>query len=88
MIAGAHGKNASWESPEQYSYVGKWVVFPIVTFSASFRYDLPTYMWYFVYGLTAYVIGGRWIFEWALALRAGSTKVEHDADGNSKEEVK
>lgn len=99
MIAGASGENGFFEPPEHYAYFSLYVVFAIVTFSAFFKYELPMMMWYFIIGLVAYVMGGRWLFDWALEFlgRKNSTtetksttikheevKVEEQTDGKNK----
>lgn len=75
MVDGASGGNKFFELPEQYGYISLYVVFSIVTYSSFFRYELPVMVWYFIMGLVMYIVGGRWLFDWALAFRAGKTEV-------------
>lgn len=76
MIEGSEGANTFWEMAEQWGYIWIYVAAPITCYSAFFDIKLPDMVWYFNFGVAGYTIGGRWIFEWVLALRAGSTKVE------------
>lgn len=78
MIEGSRGENSFWEMPEQWGYIWLYVSGPITAYSAYFNSELPSWVWWFNVGIAGYTIGGRWIFEWALAIRAGSTKVEHE----------
>lgn len=75
MIEGSKGTNGILEVSEQYSYMGLWFIPPVVVFSGIFKYDLPTPMWYFIGAYVAFVLGGRWLFMWALAWKAGKTEV-------------
>lgn len=76
MIEGASGDNGFFETAEQVTYIMTWM-FPAITFySVYFKVELSSWVWYFMTGVTAYAIGGRWIFEWVLALRSGSSKVD------------
>lgn len=79
MIEGASGGNF-WESPEQWGYLWLYLSGPITAYSAFFKAELPVYVWWFNIGVTGYTIGGRWIFQWLLALRSGSTRVETDTE--------
>lgn len=90
MIEGSAGENTFWESAEQWGYVWLYVAAPITCYSAYFKVELPFWVWWFNVGVAGYTIGGRWIFEWVLAVRAGSTKVETESTKISveKKEVK
>lgn len=76
MIAGSEGENRYWEMAEQWGYLWLYVSAPITCYSAYFKVNLPDWVNWFNIGIACYTIGGRWLFEWVLALRAGSTKVE------------
>jgi len=83
MITGMSGANGLFESAEQVAYILNWIWPPVLCYSAYFNQELSQWIWYFIYAAIAYTLGGRWLFEWVLALRAGATKVEE-----SKEETK
>jgi hypothetical protein len=76
MLTGASGQNGFMESNEQVIYMMNWVWPPVVSYSAFFNSELPVWCWWFMAGCIAWALGGRWLFEWALALRAGATKVD------------
>lgn len=80
MIAGSEGANKFWEMPEQVGYMLNWVWPPVLCFSAYFKVELPVWVWYFMAAGVAYTVGGRWLFEWVLALRAGKTSVEESSE--------
>ncbi len=90
MIEGSAGDNTFWESPEQWGYIFMYLATPITAYSAYFHVELSSWVWYFCFGVVGYTIGGRWIFEWVLAVRAGTTKVETETTKVSveKKEVK
>lgn len=75
MLTGASGQNGLFESSEQVIYIMNWVWPPVVSYSAFFHSELPVWCWWFMAGCIAWALGGRWLFEWALALRAGATTV-------------
>jgi hypothetical protein len=83
MIQGSEGANSFWEMPEQWGYLWLYIASPITCYSAFFNVELPSWVWWFNAGVAGYTIGGRWIFEWVLAVRSGATKVE-----STKVEVK
>lgn len=76
IIKGMSGENGLFESPEVVGYILCWVFPPIINYSAFFNVELPNWVWWFLASGIAYTLGGRWLFEWVLALRAGSTRVE------------
>jgi hypothetical protein len=76
MIEGSAGSNTFWEMPEQWGYIWLYVAAPITCYSAFFNSELPSWVWWFNVGVAGYTIGGRWIFEWVLAIRSGSKVVE------------
>lgn len=75
MIEGIKGLNGFMESAESVTYLICWIFPYIVNYAAFFQAELPLWCWYFMSGCIAWALGGRWLFEWALALRAGSTTV-------------
>lgn len=79
MIDGSAGDNKFWEMPEQWGYIWLYVAAPITCYSAYFNSELPAWVWWFNVGVAGYTIGGRWIFEWVLAIRTGSSKVETES---------
>lgn len=76
MMRGMSGTNGLFEAAEQVAYISHWIWPPIVCYSAFFNVELSAWVWYFVIGVIAYTLGGRWLFEWVLALRAGKSSVE------------
>lgn len=74
MIDGAKGENKLFDLPEQVSYLILWLLPPVLSYFAFFQNLVLTL--YFLGGVVAYTIGGRWLFQWFLALRAGQTKVD------------
>lgn len=78
MIDGMSGDNKLFEAAEQVAWILNWVWPPIVCYSAFFNVELSNWIWYFTFGCIAYTLGGRWLFQWVLALRAGSTEVKTD----------
>ena len=78
MIEGSAGQNTFWEMPEQWGYIWLFVSAPITCYSAFFNQPLPDWVWWFNCGVAGYTIGGRWIFEWVLALRSGKNSVQTD----------
>jgi hypothetical protein len=76
MIEGVMGENKLWEAPEQIAYLLLFLFPPILTYSAFFNSELPSWCWYFLSFAVAYTLGGRWLLEWILAFKSGSNKVE------------
>lgn len=76
MIAGIKGVNGFMESAESVTYIICWSFPYILNYAAFFQAKLPDWCWWFMSGCIAWALGGRWLFEWALALRAGKTTVE------------
>lgn len=85
MLTGMSGVNALFEAPEQVAWILNWCWPPIVAYSAYFNQELSLMIWYFIYAAIAYTLGGRWIFEWVLALRAGATKVESREENKTEQ---
>jgi hypothetical protein len=75
MIDGVKGINGFMESAESVTYLMCWTFPYILNYAAFFEADLPDWVWWFMSGCIAWALGGRWLFEWALALRAGATSV-------------
>lgn len=88
MIDGSTGENKFWEAPEQWGYVWIYISAPIVCYSAYFKTELPAWVWYFNVAITLYTIGGRWLLQWVLAVRAGTTKVETETTQVTLKETK
>lgn len=76
MIAGIKGVNGFMESAESVTFLTCWLFPYVVNYAAFFQAELPHWVWWFMSGCIAWALGGRWLFEWALALRAGKTTVE------------
>lgn len=87
MVHGATGANGFMESAEQVIWIMNWIWPYVLTFSAFFQAELPDWCWWFMSGCIAWALGGRWLFEWALALRAGVTSV-NTSKTEAKVEVK
>ena len=75
MIEGIKGFDGFMQSSESVTYLMCWVFPYILNYSAFFQAELPVWCWWFMAGCIAWALGGRWLFEWALALRAGATSV-------------
>lgn len=75
MIEGVMGENKLWEAPEQIAYLLLFLFPPILTYSAFFNSELPVWCWYFLSFAVAYTLGGRWMLEWILAFKTGSSSV-------------
>lgn len=88
MIEGSAGENKFWEAPEQWGYIWLYVSAPITCYSAYFKTELPAWVWYFNVAITLYTIGGRWLLQWVLAVRAGTTKVETETTQVTLKETK
>lgn len=88
MVAGIKGVSGFMESAESVTYLMCWCFPYILNYAAFFEAELPAWVWWFMSGCIAWALGGRWIFEWALALRAGSTKVEDSSTVKTQVEVK
>lgn len=76
MIEGASGEDTFFQLPEQVNYLLHYVWPPITFYAAYFDAKFQVYVWVLILGIIAYLIGGRWIFEWVLALRSGKANVE------------
>jgi hypothetical protein len=76
MSHGASGENGFMESAEQVVWIMNWVWPYALGYSVFFQAVLPVWCWYFMSGCIAWALGGRWLFEWALAFRAGKTSVD------------
>lgn len=76
MVEGSKGPNKLMDANEQVMYLLNWVWPPIVCYSVFFKDPLNVWVWAFLLGVIGYAIGGRWIFEWALAFKTGKSSVE------------
>lgn len=88
MVQGIKGHNGFMESAEAVTYLICWIFPYIVNYSAFFNSELPNWVWWFMSGCIAWALGGKWLFEWALALRAGSTTVNDPTTIKTTVEVK
>lgn len=77
MVEGSKGRNELLEANEQVMYLLNWVWPPIVCYAAYFTVALDVWVWAFVIGIIGYTIGGRWIFEWALAFKSGKSSMDN-----------
>lgn len=85
MVHGIKGINGFMESAESVTYLMCWAFPYILNYSAFFQANLPSWVWWFMSGCIAWALGGKWLFEWALALRAGATTV---SEAKPKEDPK
>jgi hypothetical protein len=76
MVQGATGVDGLLQLAEQISYISLWLLTPIISYFAYFKDSESTL--YFLGAIVAYTIGGRWLFQWALAFRSGKTTVEEN----------
>jgi hypothetical protein len=76
MVDGAKGTDKLLQLAEQIGYITLWLLTPILSYFAYFK-DSESVL-YFLGGIVAYTIGGRWLFQWALAFRSGKTIVEEN----------
>lgn len=74
MVEGAKGADKLFQLAEQIGYIVLWLLTPIISYFAYFKDSESTL--YFLGAVVAYTIGGRWLFQWALAFRSGKTTVE------------
>ena len=76
MIEGAKGVNGLFESNEQVIYLLNWVWPGILSYAAFFNAEFNVCVWGLIASIIGYTIGGRWLFEWALAFKTGKSSVE------------
>lgn len=77
MITGLEALNLLWEGGEQVTYFTFWAFFPIL-FRIGFFKDSSTSQMMALYitgGIMIYQITGRYIFDFALALKGGLSRV-------------
>ncbi len=87
-IDGSKGTNKIWESAEQIIHIMSWIFPYVMTFAIYFKVEgMYTLAWYLLIGGLAYAIGGRWIFEWALAFITRSKTVSQTTTQTSEEKV-
>lgn len=77
MVHGSKGENGFWEPSEQILYIVNWL-WPGVVCYAAFFYQ-TSWIPYFIFGVIAYGLGGKWIFQWFLVFKAGGTEVKDPA---------
>lgn len=80
MVQGATGVDGLLQLAEQIGYIVLWLLTPIISYFAYFKESESTL--YFLGAVVAYTIGGRWLFQWALAFRSGKTTVEENPNTN------
>ncbi len=83
MIEGAKGTDKLFQLAEQIGYISLWLLTPILSYFAYFKDSESTL--YFLGAIVAYTIGGRWLFQWALAFKSGKTTVEENTNPNPEE---
>lgn len=66
IIKGLSGENGLLEAGEAINFIIILLLPPILAHT-SFYKDIPYYEWLFLGLISAYAIGGRWIFDWGLA---------------------
>jgi len=76
MIDGAKGVNGLFEANEQVIYVLNWIWPGILSYAAFFSAEFDVWVWGLIASMIGYTIGGRWLFEWALAFKTGKSTVE------------
>lgn len=82
MVEGAKGPDKLFQIAEQISYIVLWLLTPIISYFAYFKDSESTL--YFLGAVVAYTIGGRWLFQWALAFKSGKSTVEEHPTPESK----
>jgi hypothetical protein len=77
MIKGMEGANLLWEGGEQVTYYSLVSFIPIIFRTAFFKESSTAQLiaLYIITGLIAYQVFGRYIFDWALALKGGLSSV-------------
>lgn len=88
MVEGAKGVNGLFESNEQVIYLLNWVWPGILSYAAFFNAEFNVWVWGLIASIIGYTIGGRWLFEWALAFKTGKSSVESSTETNVKVETK
>jgi len=76
MVEGAKSDNRLFESNEQIIYILNWVWPGSVSYLVFFNVTPNGWTVSLLAGMIAYTIGGRWLFQWALAFKNGISKVE------------
>ena len=76
MLEGAKSGNKLFESNEQVIFLLNMVWPGFLSYSVYFSKPIDGWSMSLVAGIIGYTIGGRWIFEWALAFKSGKSKVE------------
>jgi uncharacterized integral membrane protein len=84
IVSGLEGINKMFESAEVVIFIVCVMFPPIVFHSVFFNLPFSEWNWYFIIGVIAFAMGGRWIFEWVLALKTGQSSVHE----STKEVIK
>ncbi len=81
VISGLEGTNLLWEGGEQVTFFTLWAFFPILFRVAFFKESSTTQLLslYITAGIMIYQITGRYIFDFALALKAGLSSIPEKA---------
>lgn len=75
FVAGLKGPNGYWEAPEICIYLFTHL-FPHMIMADQFlQLKASDFCWYFMLGLLAFGLTGRFGLEWLLAFKNGGTKV-------------
>lgn len=78
-IDGSKGKDTFWEIPEYITYMFTWLALNAIAFVIFFQVEsMIMYAWWIMGGIIVYAVGGRWIFQWALAFISRKDKVVDD----------
>lgn len=86
MVDGAKGTNGLFESNEQVIYLLNWVWPGILSYAAFFNATFNIWVWGLTASIIGYTIGGRWLFEWALAFKTGKSTVGPETTGEQKQQ--
>jgi len=79
ILKGLQGKNELLEAGEIVILTGIWCT-PPVLFYITFFTDQFMYGLWFIGGIMAYALMGRYIFDWALAFKTGKSEVVQTVD--------
>lgn len=84
---GLKGINGHWESPEVCIYLFSWI-FPHMIMADQFLgLKASDFAWYFMLGLLAFALTGRFGLEWLLAFKSGASKVTSEETTTTKNET-
>jgi hypothetical protein len=82
ILSGLEGENGKLEGSETAIFLGLWMCPPIVFYILFFQNG--TYALIFEAFVMGYALTGRFIFDWALAIKNGQSKVEKVVDPEIK----